>query len=278
MTGGLTPQEALARVPGLDVGAARVEEIAGGRSNRSYLVHLPNRKLVLRLATPDSNRLRPEPGLEQLIQDEAARRGLAPAIVHAETEPALLLSEYLPGRPLDRNRLRNRGILEMTGRLLRAVHQLPLSGRRFPREAWVEHYLALLGGREDLLPMARRCRDIVEAGPQPSSWACCHNDVVAANIVSGHASLKLVDWEYACDNEPMFDVASLVGYHDLGQSETDVLLASACDLPLNEARSQLEEQLRVFDALHWLWLAARQALAGGTAEGPELQKLASRIA
>ena len=100
--------------------------------------------------------------------------------------------------------------------------------------------------------------------------------MVAANII-GDPALKLLDWEYACDNDPMFDLASLVGFHNLDDDRQSDLLnayAGGNDFALKE---QLDVQVRLYDAIQWLWLANRQVITRTSAQATRLKELQQRI-
>ena len=53
---------------------------------------------------------------------------------------------------------------------------------------------------------------MVDAVPPPRAPCCCHNDLVVGNIIAA-PEIRFLDWEYACDNDPFFDLGgnSLVG-------------------------------------------------------------------
>jgi thiamine kinase-like enzyme len=100
--------------------------------------------------------------------------------------------------------------------------------------------------------------------------------VVAANIV-GTSSLKLLDWEYACDNDPYFDLASLVAYHDLGSKHVGMLLDSYAGGRNPEAKERLQLQLRIYDAIQWLWLAAKHVVDPSCDHRARLEQLRHRL-
>src|SRR5690606_33399586 len=115
--------------------------------------------------------------------------------------------------------------LDLLAALLREVHTLPAAGVTLDAEAAAERYAAAAYGKSGLSPFASRCLRIVRETPAAGPLACCHNDIVAENVV-GSSTLKLLDWEYAGDNDPFFDLASPIAYHDLGSKQAERLLAS----------------------------------------------------
>ncbi len=274
MTDPVCAAAAIARIPGVEPAKARYRPLGGGRSNRSWLVETEDRKLVLRLDGPQARAFGLDRHTELAILERASGQGIAPEVVYADPGAGILVYEYLPGRCWTRADLASDTNLEALAALFRRVHALPHSGVLFDAAGAAARYLERIRGDESLFAIGQRCRDIVASAPAPTGTACCHNDVVAANVIATPA-LRLLDWEYACDNEPLFDLASLIGYHDLEAAQQGTLLrAYAGDLALRE---RLAEQLRLFDALQWLWLAARQVAMPGATQRVRLEELARRI-
>jgi thiamine kinase-like enzyme len=237
-------------------------------------VETEDRRLVMRLDGPQAKAIGMDRRAEAAVLRSAAGQGVAPEVVFADPDAGILVHEYLPGRCWTRADLESDANLEALAELLRKVHALPRSHVPFDAAGAAARYLELIRGNEELSNFGQRCRTIVESVPAPADAACCHNDVVAANVIATPA-LRLIDWEYARDNDPLFDLASVIGYHDLDAGHQGTLLgAYAGDLALRE---RLEEQLRLFDALQWLWLAVRESVATGDGQGVRLNELASRI-
>ena len=270
MSNPLSAAAAIARIPGIEPAKARYRALGGGQSNRSWLIETEDRKLVLRLDGPRTAALGLDRHIELKVLRQAAGRGIAPEVVYAEPQAGILVSEYLPGRCWTRADLESDANLEALAALFRRVHALPPSGVPFDAAGAAARYLELIRTDDALASTGQRCLQMVESIPLPAETACCHNDVVAANVVAAPA-LRLLDWEYACDNDPLFDLASVIGYHDLDARRQRILLrAYAGDQALEE---RLEQQLRLFDALQWLWLAA----VAGRTDRARLGEVASRM-
>lgn len=274
MTDPLSAAAAIARIPGLDPAKARYRALGGGLSNRSWLLETEDRRLVLRLDGPQAKALGLDRHTEFAILQRAAGQGIAPEVVYADPDAGVLVYKYLPGRCWMRAELESEANLEALAAIFRRVHALPRSGVPFDASGAAARYADLIRGDEALSTIGERCREIIESVPPQADTACCHNDVVAANVIATPA-LRLLDWEYACDNEPLFDLASVIGYHDLGARQKGTLLrAYAGGLALRE---RLEEQLRLFDALQWLWLAVREVMAPAERQRMRLAELARRL-
>ena len=103
-----------------------------------------------------------------------------------------------------------------------------------------------------------------------------HNDIIAENIVV-QDRLMLLDWEYACDNHPLFDLASVIGFHDLGAKQTDTLLSAYAGGADAILREHLDDQIRLYDSVQWLWLAARNSVTPNSRLTKRMEQLQQRI-
>ncbi|MEX0707037.1 MAG: choline/ethanolamine kinase family protein [Woeseia sp.] len=256
MTHFSTPGEALASIPGWADHNAAIQPLTGGYNNRSYKVTVAERHYVLRLASNTSQYDARNFTMEQQIHTAAAAAGIAPAIVYANPEHGLLLSEFLPGRTWQPGDLLDDRNLHAIAALLRQVHALPPCGQIFPAAEAAEAYGETLAEQDADHETAALCIDIVTTSPKVTEPVCCHNDVVTGNIV-GDNPPRLIDWEYARDNDPLFDLASLIGWHDIDGRRIDVLLEAYSNGATASLRRRLLQRVRQFDALQWLWLAVR---------------------
>jgi thiamine kinase len=272
----LTARDAIARIPGWDPKNVAIEEMHGGLSNRTFKVTQSGTAFVLRLDATHTGAFPLDRGLEAVINRNAATAGLAPQVVFADPGAGILLSEYLHGKIWSRQAFDDSGNLDALGELLRRVHELPLCGIRLDVKAVARHYAGKLQSVPELYGIAQHCEEIIASMPVSGQACCCHNDVIAQNIIAT-PQLKLLDWEYACDNDPLFDLASVVAYHDLQKALAIALLDAYAGGADGELRERLDDQVRIYDAIHWLWLANRQMLSHDHGLSVRLGELQRRI-
>ena len=133
---------------------------------------------------------------------------------------------------------------------LRRLHALPLTGRTFDAIGAARDYVRRIeGGDED------RIRDFlqkIENGPRPPNLCCCHNDLVVGNIINTPET-RFLDWEYACDNDPLFDLATIVAHHEMSDGQANYLLDAYFGGNGVRWRMQLDQQIGLYRALLWLW-------------------------
>lgn len=278
MTELLTPEAALSRIPGFE--NATFSELAGGLTNRSYIVRSAGGTYVLRLDAEHTAAFGLDRATELGILHHAARASLAPEVRFADPDSGILLYDYLPGPIWERASLDRDDNLVRVSALLKAVHDLPGAGITLDALKAAHRYEALASRSPELRSHAARCVEIVRRMPEPADVRCCHNDVVAANIVGSmgrSAPPRLIDWEYAADNDPYYDLASLVAYHDLTVKQADRLLDAYAGTRVSEAQERLALQLRRYDAIQWLWFAARYVIDGNRTHRARLEELRRRI-
>lgn len=187
---------------------------------------------------------------EAAIQSMAADRGLAPRVLFADDQ--CILTEFVEADVLSGQQLQSAAHLRGLGHRLRALHSLPLSGRDYDARLAAEDYASAISDRAT----ADYCLELVAALPEPDQRVLSHNDLVAGNILST-PELKFIDWEYACDNSPLFDVATIIAHHGLDHTAIEILLEARFGIIDEELQQSLAATIATYNALHWLWVAAR---------------------
>jgi thiamine kinase-like enzyme len=264
-------------VPALEGKRVAIEDLKGGLTNRSFKLLTRDGSFVLRLDAEHTRMFNLDRIGEIAIVRAAAEAGLAPVVEYADAGHGILLYRFVPGETWSRADLDDAAKLDAVGELLRRVHALPPSGVRFDPRAVAQRYAAGLATRQGLHAFATHCEEIIDRASPMESAVCCHNDVVAQNIIATPA-LMLLDWEYACDNDALFDLASLIGFHDLDARHADALLGAYSGSSDAALRERLEEQVRIYDAVQWLWLANRHRLSPNSRQAARLEALQQRIA
>jgi len=250
MTVTRSPDEIIRDLPDWQ-GATRTE-LAGGLTNRTWMLEKDGRKAVLKIddeprTTPFNERL-----AEAKVQTAAAQAGLASPVLFADRQ--VYLTEYIEGATWDPTDLDKESKIEQLASALRRLHSLPQSGRSFDARGAAKLYVQDIENPDKEL--IATCLDVIKKVRLPNYLCCCHNDLVAENIIAA-PNLKFLDWEYACDNNPLFDLATIVEHHDLGEARSRTLLDAYFDGSGESWYPQLVEQQQLYLALLWLWLASR---------------------
>ena len=273
----LSPEQAINRVPGWAAADTVVEKQLAGLTNRSFRIRRGSERYVLRLDAEHTPLIGIDREAELTALRKAADAGLGPEVVFAEPGAGILVTRFLAGMPLRITDLQNDDTLAAIADLLRRVHRLSPEGPSFDAVGAARRYSEVLRDDGGLRATADLCVSIVADAERPAELAFCHNDVVAENLIADD-SLRLIDWEYAGCNDPAFDLATLIAYHDLSEHSATSLISAysgGTDAPLF---GRVRELSRVCDALHWLWLAVRESVDPEAGQARRLRRLRERIA
>ena len=247
-----SPETVLAGMP--EWTGASFSELSGGLSNRAWLVESGDRKAVLKIdeaprGAPFNTRAH-----EAQIQSLAAEQGLANAVLFASD--TVYMTEFVEGVVWSRNWLEDASHIEQLAIALRRLHALPLTGRTFDARGAARGYAGRIT-RPDTSKV-RECLRKIESGPLPPNLCCCHNDLVVENIINV-PEIRFLDWEYACDNDPFFDLATVAAHHQMSEAQVDTLLDAYFDGQGARWREQLARQADVYEALLYLWEQSRES-------------------
>lgn len=262
---GQSPAELLANVPGWD--GASFERLTGGLTNDVYHVRVGGKSAVLKVdqgprQSPFNTRL-----AEAQIQAGAAEVGLAASVIAADEQ--MYLTEYLEGDVWTPTTLQDEHSLSLLGSSLRKLHSLPLTGRCFDAAAAASQYAQGIEVLDN--SVVALCLQQFAGIRMPRNLRCCHNDLVAENIIST-PELMFLDWEYACDNDPLFDLATVVEHHNLSDTQSKQLLDAYFDSDGSRWLENLVTYRRMYVALLCLWMASQPGC-----DSDELDRVVTRI-
>ena len=190
-----------------------IRPLAGGITNRNYLLAAQGERCVLRLPGERTDLL----GIERASEVEAARRaaalGIGPPVLGELPGVGTLITQFVPGAHLEGARFAERlpDIIPM----LRRFHcGGPLAGQ-FPIHRVVERHARDAAANGVAPPAAYGRLHRTSLRIEAAFAACatapvpCHNDLLPANFLFEESRVWLLDYEYAGMNDPFFDLANL---------------------------------------------------------------------
>jgi thiamine kinase-like enzyme len=230
----------------------------GGITNRNFRLSFGGRECVVRLPGRDTELLGIDRAAERIATERAAALGIAPPLIAADED--CLVTEFLPGEPIDGDRLRQDP--STAAQALRAFHD---SGLELPVRFWVPDLLAayaeIVARRGGTLPAAygpaqelvARIADVLPlSDPVP-----CHDDLLPGNILATDADpgrAVLVDWEYAGMGHRLFDLGNLAVNNEFdSDAQSRLLQAYFGEPPSDGRRAALRLMMLVSDAREAAW-------------------------
>ncbi len=233
-----TPEDRIQSL-GIWHGAIEIAPLAGGITNRNYLVGNAGRRFVVRLGAdiPVHHISR----ANELAASRAAHAaGLSPAVIHHE--PGILVLDYIDARPLSADDMRNPAMMSRAVPLVRSCHRDV--GKYFRGQAaifWVFHvvrdYAAVLeaGGSRHraMLPSFLETAERLEREAGPFEIGFGHNDLLAANFLDDGKRLWLIDWDYAGFNTPLFDLGGLASNNEFSEAQEEAMLEAYFEAPVS---------------------------------------------
>ncbi|HEX2233361.1 MAG TPA: phosphotransferase [Thermoleophilaceae bacterium] len=212
-----------------------VEPLGGGLVNRKFKVRFGGVDYVLRLPRRDAAELGIDRQAGFTANTAAAELGFAPAVTTMLEEPPCLVTIYVAGEQLEPDQLREARALAQVARILRQFHgsgvSLPVS---FDCLRVVEDDAAaatsLPHGYGEALDRAREACAAVEDHPEHRPVPCA-NDLVASSFIRADGKLWVVDWEYAAEGDPYFDLGNFAVSNGLDERAEELLLEEYHDEP-----------------------------------------------
>ncbi|MFI7691161.1 phosphotransferase [Nonomuraea sp. NPDC049655] len=222
----------LDRIPLLSGLPRSVEELPGGMTNRNYKVTTPDGVYVVRVAASDGSLLGIDKDAEHADSLAAARAGVGAPVHGYLPEAGVLVIGFLPGRTFTEADLWEPANLERVAEVCRRLHAGPRFVRDFDMFEVQRGYLRIVQERGfrlpakylDFMPVAAEIRKCLAARAEPT--VPCHNDLLPGNIVECGDRLHLIDYEYAGNNDPCFELGNLWSEADLPPGHLEELVTA----------------------------------------------------
>ncbi len=185
------------------------KKLAGGRTNHTYYVEVGSRKYTFRIPGEDSEKFIDRKH-EQYNLKIAEEHGLVPRTFYCNPETGVKVSKYIEG--VNSETQPDLANARKIASLLKSIHQSESmfvnDYEPFGRLKKYEKFLLDFNHKKSAEYMELRTavlsqRDFLEC----SFLQPCHCDCELGNILVGNNKYFLVDWEFAGNNDPIYDIA-----------------------------------------------------------------------
>ncbi|MFA5480934.1 MAG: phosphotransferase [Bacilli bacterium] len=185
--------------------AERIEPLKAGFSNYSYLI---DKKHVLRIKRSSEDRFYDSHLESQVIQKIASLK-ISEKVLFFNEDDGTKLSSFIP-RTTKIIEQPNDEQLVLVAKTLKKLHRAKIhSGKSFDIFGRLAYYRSHCIDFVDTV-YERKIIASVERFYDDEPAILCHNDVVNGNLLFRGRKLFLIDYEYASDNNPLFDLASFI--------------------------------------------------------------------
>ena len=300
VTDGLPPGLAV-RLAALDLLTGPPEEISelpGGLTNRNFLVHQGGSRFVARFFDDAGAALAIDRDAEFRNTRRAAATGVAPDVLAYDAQAQVMAIAYVPGVTLTADEVRDPGRMIRIAASVRRLHTAEAFDFDFDMFAVQRRYLDTVQAHGFPLPdrytefMPRLDEIATVLAMHPPPLVPCHNDLLAENFVDDGSQVWIIDFEYAGNNDPCFEIGNLASESHLDADATAALTAAyfGRDDPELLARVQLYGLLAQYGWTLWGtiqqqvsslhldlsgWIADRWDRALATFTGPDYHRLLS---
>jgi thiamine kinase-like enzyme len=225
--------DSLDRFPAMAGKPRRFEVLAGGLTNRNYKVTTSaGRRAVARCSSDKSTLLAIDREAEYRNSVLAADNGVGPSVLGYAPGEGLLLVEWVDGHTFQPADLDDSQTLARVSRLCARLHGGPRFVSEFDMFDVQRRYLDIVedrgfrlpDGYRELLPQVEQVRTALLA--QPEATVPCHNDLLAANIIGDDERIWFIDYEYAGNNDPYFELGNLWAEAELEPARLEELVAA----------------------------------------------------
>ena len=194
--------------------AISIRPLTNGLTNANYRVDVDDQAFVVRIPGASTELLAIDRANELHSARVAAALGIGPTVLHHFSDSGATVIEFLHGRPMTNDTLREPGMPGRIAATLRILHGGPRFLRDFDMLGLADRYRRVIEQRGFPEPPGYRARrrTIEEIGvalaahPLPS--VPCHNDLLADNYIEQAGRLRLVDWEYSGNGDPAFELGN----------------------------------------------------------------------
>ena len=273
-----------------------VTPLEGGLTNFNFRVTTPDRTAVVRLSSSDGDLLAIDRAAEEANSRRAAESGAAPPVLAYLPARNALVVEWVEGRTLAPDDLRDEGMLARVAAVCRQLHAGPRFVGDFDMFAIQRRYLGLVQERgfrlpERYLDLAPKAAQVEEAlAVRREATVPCNNDLLAANFIDDGDRLWVIDYEYGGNNDPCFELGNIWSESELSLDELRVLVDAYYGRHLRHkvARARLlglmarygwtlwasiQAEVSPIDFDFWSWGMTKYDLAVAEFDGPDFDAL-----
>ncbi len=254
-------EAAIARVPVLAAATGLTTARLAGLTNVNHLVSVGEDRYVLRVPGDGTSEYINRAD-EEVAARSAAAAGVNADVVFFDASDGLMVTRFVDGAAtMTADRFRDLDTVTRAGQAFRRLHT---TASRFATDfalfPMIDDYKSLLAAKGAALPDGyddvQRQAGVVRAALEaaPAQLAPCHCDPLCENFLDTGERMFIIDYEYAGNNDPMWDLGDLSVEGAFAAEQDDALLrAYFGDEPPLDQRGRMTAYKALCDLLWTLW-------------------------
>jgi thiamine kinase-like enzyme len=227
-----TLRAALARLPEFGADGWSATPVTGGLTNRIYRIDTQGHSAVARLSVGKSDLLAIDREAECFNSRAAADAGAGPRVLLCDPDALVSVVQWIPGRTWSEAELDDPDNLTEVAALCRTLHGGPRFVNDFDMFAVQRGYREVVHARGFRIPerydeFAAQV-SVIESAMRAGDDGTvpCHNDLLAANMIHDGERLWFIDYEYAGNNDPCFELGNIWSEAGLEPDRLEHLVAA----------------------------------------------------
>ncbi len=205
----------------------------GGLTNVNHLIEVGGVRYVLRVPGHGTSEYI-DRRTEAVAAHSAAAAGVNADVVYFDPTDGLMVTRFVEGSvTMDADRFRDLSAVGRAGSVLHRLHHAAAPfGTEFRLFAMIDEYKGLLAAKGAVLPArfdaAQQRADSARAALEahPVALVPSHCDPLCENFLDVGDRMFLVDYEYAGNNDPMWDLGDLSVEGEFSAEQDDALLVA----------------------------------------------------
>jgi len=248
----------------LNIPSIKLEKINAGLTNISYIGLYNDKKCIVRLGRENPEELGINRLCEMHCQQASSEIGIAPKVLYADPDTGNMISEFIHGNKLI---LHENATLADVVQTFKKYHALPCH-TSFVTTTIFEKLHAMLEKTADNQPdfmsdnalqLMNEYLQIAEDHVQQKTEynGLCHCDLVAENFISDGQKLWIIDWEYACWDNILIDLASFATELQLTEPQINEMLQLYFGNSWQEVSPDFQMMYALYNLRNALWYTLR---------------------
>jgi thiamine kinase-like enzyme len=241
-----------------------IEELSGGLTNQNFKVTTPEGRFVVRVSRSQNDLLGIDRDAEFHNTRAAEQSGAGAPFVDYRADLGLLVIGFVGGRSYVNADLRLPGALARVAAACRLLHSGPRFVSDFDMFVRQPTYLRscldlgfpIPDDYQTYEPDFRRIAAALAVDPVPT--VPCNNDLLAGNIVDDGERIWLIDYDYAGNNDPFFELGNSWTECELDDEHLDELVTAYVGHhdPVLVARARLQATVSRYGWSLWGFIQA----------------------